>query len=274
LHNALEYAVEKELLPQNPLTALKTKKTRTVEAVDKRVVVSPDQAARLLEAVRGQERSGHHLVAFFALLYYAALRPAEAAALGKGDLTIPEQGWGELYLPKSAPTTGAAWADSGKRRDQRGLKHRPREEIRVVPCAPPLTDLLHPHLAEFGTGPTGQLIRGIRGDDLSDSTYGRIWQKARETALTPEEAASPLAKRPYDLRHAAVSTWLNGGVPPTQVAEWAGHSVAVLLRVYAKCIAGQGQTAREQISGPSTRPRIKPKPASSRLGRRWGFLSP
>ncbi|MDQ2792125.1 MAG: integrase, partial [Actinomycetota bacterium] len=45
-----------------------------------------------------------------------------------------------------------------------------------------------------------------------------------------------------------VSTWLNGGVAPTQVAEWAGHSVAVLLRVYAKCIAGQGQAARQQIS--------------------------
>ena len=45
------------------------------------------------------------------------------------------------------------------------------------------------------------------------------------------------------LRHAAVSTWLNGGVPPTQVAEWAGHSVAVLLRVYAKCIAGSRATS-------------------------------
>ena len=51
--------------------------------------------------------------------------------------------------------------------------------------------------------------------------------------------------RPYDLRHAAVSTWLNAGVPAPQVAEWAGHSVDVLLRVYAKCIAGQhGQATR------------------------------
>ena len=247
-HNALEYAVERQLLPQNPLTALKTKKTRTVEAVDKRVVVSPDQAVKLLAAVRDQGRTGRHLVVFFALLYYAALRPAEAAALSKEDLAIPEQGWGELYLPKSEPTTGAAWADSGKRRDRRGLKHRPREEVRVVPCAPPLTDLLHQHLTEFGSGPEGRLIRGPQGNNLSDSTYGRIWQKARETALTPQELASPLAKRPYDLRHAAVSTWLNGGVAPTQVAEWAGHSVAVLLRVYAKCIAGQGLTARDQIS--------------------------
>jgi hypothetical protein len=33
---------------------------------------------------------------------------------------------------------------------------------------------------------------------------------------------------PYDLRHACLSTWLNGGVYPTQVAEWAGYSVDVL----------------------------------------------
>jgi integrase len=71
--------------------------------------------------------------------------------------------------------------------------------------------------------------------------------KRQESSHSPEEAASPLARRPYDLRHAAISTWLNGGVPATQVAEWAGHSVAVLLRVYAKCIAGQGDVAREQI---------------------------
>lgn len=42
---------------------------------------------------------------------------------------------------------------------------------------------------------------------------------------------SPLARTPYDLRHAAVSTWLNGGVPPADVAAWAGHSVEVLLKI-------------------------------------------
>lgn len=66
-------------------------------------------------------------------------------------------------------------------------------------------------------------------------------------ALTSEEAASPLARRPYDLRHAAVSTWLNGGVPAPQVAAWAGHSVDVLLRVYAKCIAGQESASRRRV---------------------------
>jgi hypothetical protein len=49
-------------------------------------------------------------------------------------------------------------------------------------------------------------------------------------------------------RHACLSTWLNGGVYPTQVAEWAGHGVDVLLRIYAKCVAGQDELAKRRIS--------------------------
>ena len=63
----------------------------------------------------------------------------------------------------------------------------------------------------------------------------------------PKVLASPIAKRPYDLRHAAVSTWLKASVEVTRVAEWAGHSVAVLLRVYAKFIDGGEQTARARV---------------------------
>ena len=36
------------------------------------------------------------------------------------------------------------------------------------------------------------------------------------------------AARRYDLRHAAVSLWLNAGVPAPTVARRAGHSVEVL----------------------------------------------
>jgi hypothetical protein len=31
------------------------------------------------------------------------------------------------------------------------------------------------------------------------------------------------------------------------VAKWAGHSVNVLLRVYAKCVYGQDEVARQRI---------------------------
>ena len=63
-----------------------------------------------------------------------------------------------------------------------------------------------------------------------------------------------LARRPYDLRHAALSTWLNAGVPALQVAERADHSADVLLRVYAKCISGQQDEAKRRIEE-ATQPR-------------------
>jgi integrase len=85
------------------------------------------------------------------------------------------------------------------------------------------------------------------GRPPSNNTYTRVWRKARTLALTEAQQATPLAKVPYHLRHAAVSLWLNSGVPATQVAEWAGHSVAVLLKVYAQCIDGQDDAARRRI---------------------------
>jgi hypothetical protein len=57
-----------------------------------------------------------------------------------------------------------------------------------------------------------------------------------------------LAARPYDLRHAAVSLWLNAGVPAPRVARRAGHSVEVLLRGYAACIDGEDGIANARIS--------------------------
>ena len=117
-----------------------------------------------------------------------------------------------------------------------------------MPCPPPLTALLHAHIQEFGVQPDGRLFVGERNDgELPTMTIGRMWRRARQAAFTPEVAASPLAKTPYDLRHAVVSTWLNGGVPPTTVAEWAGHSVEVLLRNYAKCLDGSDALVRRRV---------------------------
>jgi hypothetical protein len=36
-------------------------------------------------------------------------------------------------------------------------------------------------------------------------------------ALGPGLAATPLARRPYDLRHAALSLWLAAGAPPAEI---------------------------------------------------------
>jgi hypothetical protein len=66
------------------------------------------------------------------------------------------------------------------------------------------------------------------------SAMAASWRSSSRT----DRSSSPLLDVPYALRHAAVSTWLRTCGDPARVAEWAGHSVAVLLRVYAKCIHG------------------------------------
>jgi integrase len=261
MYNALEYAVELRLLSQNPVKAIKWKAPKTTQEIDRGCVVNHVQARRLLTAVGQQMPSGPRLVAFFAIIYYAALRPEEAVNLRRDNITLPPlvrnestgkweepaDNWGELRFCSAATEIGAEWTDHGTRREHRQLKSRAAGEWRRVPVAPPLTRILRSHLDEFGTGPDGRVFSGIQRGELASITYRRSWGKARGAALTPAEYASQLARRVYDLRHACVSTWLNGGVPPTQVAEWAGHSVAVLLKVYAKCIDGQDQIAKRRI---------------------------
>jgi integrase len=39
--------------------------------------------------------------------------------------------------------------------------------------------------------------------------------------------------RPYDLRHVAISRWLEAGIPVTQAASWAGNTSEVVWRHYA-----------------------------------------
>src|SRR6266702_579587 len=261
MYNALEYAVEVRLLNQNPVKAVKWKAPKTTQEIDRGCVVNHVQARRLLTAVGQQMSSGPRLVAFFAIIYYAALRPEEAVNLRGDNITLPPlvrnaatgeweepaDDWGEVRFCSASTEIGAEWTDAGSRHDHRHLKARARGEWRHVPIPPPLTRILRAHLDQFGTGRDGRIFSGIHGGELASITYRRAWDKARRAALTPSEYASPLARRVYDLRHACVSTWLNGGVPPVQVAEWAGHSVAVLLRVYAKCIDGQEQMAKRRI---------------------------
>jgi integrase len=264
LANAMDYAVECGVLETNPIRVLKWTAPKVSSQVDRRSVVNPHQARPLLDAVRAQQLSGPRLVAFFGVMYYAGLRPEEAINLGTDNVILPprvwdedgqqwqnpsdDQEWGELHLRSATPDAGSEWTDDGSPRERRQLKHRAEGDSRIVPTHPELTKLLRDHIVSFGPAEDGHLFTGIRGGELPTITYRRAWAKARQVALTPAERASPLARRPYDLRHACLSTWLNSGVYPTQVAEWAGHSVGVLLRIYAKCIAGQDELAKRRIS--------------------------
>ena len=242
LYNVLKYAVQRKRLATNPIDGLDWKPTEDDEPweeVDPAVVASPAQMRELLTAVSyAGPRRGPRLVAFFACMYYAMMRPGEVAALRIDDCDLPADGWGRLLLADSKPSVGTEWTDSGKYHDDRGLKGRNRKAKRPVPIPPILVEILRDHIAHHGVGPDGRLFRTERGGVVLPSGYGRTWHRARELALPPEVERSDLARRPYDLRHAGVTLRLNAGVPAPQVAEWAGHSVDVLLKIYAKCIHG------------------------------------
>jgi integrase len=235
-YGVVNYAVELDILPANPIDKVAWKAPEVAEEIDRRVVARPRQVRALLAAV---EEISPELTAFFGCLYYGCMRPGEAVSLRQADcVSLPGSGWGLLLLIGSAPRVGSQWTDSGTTHDERHLKHRARKTTRPVPVPPELVRLIRTHVDRFGTGPDGRLFRGARGSLLSESSYARVWQLARQKALTSAQVNSPLALRPYDLRHSGVTLDLNAGVPAPEVARRAGHGVAVLLRVYAGCIDG------------------------------------
>jgi integrase len=247
-YNALGYAVELGHLASNPIDRIQWTAPAVAASVDRRVVVSPAQARKLLAAVRSLGDRGRHLEAFYACLYFAALRPSEAVMLRKSDLYLPAKGWGRIVLAASASRAGRSWTDHGTARQERGLKHRADNETRTIPIPPELVKLLRAHIKKYGTTADGRIFQTARGGIIQDSAYTAVWAEARKNALTEAQYRSPLGRRPYDLRHAAVSLWLNSAVPATEVARRAGHGVAVLLKIYAHCIDGQADAANRRIT--------------------------
>jgi len=222
LANAADYAMELGLLDTNTIRAIKWAAPKVSSQVDRRSVVNPRQARALLDAVRAQRPSGPRLVTFFAVMYYAGLRPEEAINLAKDNVILPpqawdeesqrwqdppdDQEWGELHIRSATPDAGREWTDDGSLRERRQLKHRAEGDSRIVPTHPELTRLLRDHLAKFGTASDGRLVGSVRGGELPTITYRRAWIQARLMALSAEDQAPPLARRPYDLRHACLST--------------------------------------------------------------------
>jgi integrase len=256
---ALQYAIELGHIPSSPLGRLTWTPPKTDDVVDPRRVVNPRQARELLIAVTyvGLQRRargdghrysrGQRLMALYACMYYAGLRPGEAVALKLRNCYLPETGWGRITLEKSRPEVNRRWTSTGRAHDERQLKHRPLKTTRPIPIPPELVAILRTHIATFGTASDGRLFSSQRGHVVASTAISDTWSAARHLALTPEQTDSPLADHPYALRHACVSFWLNAGLSRQVVAERAGHSVAVLLRVYAKCLDDGDDAANARI---------------------------
>ncbi len=254
MHRVLGYAVRKKRLEKNPLGKNNlpegwTAPEKPEEQVDPRSVGSPACiAAMLATCVTIGKNQGPRFVAFFGCMYYAMMRPSEVAALTITGCHLPPTGWGYLTFADSSTAAGTAYTDDGTVHEHRGLKGRTkgrstesrqgRRPVRRVPIPPELVKLLRQHIQRFGADPDGRVFLSENGNVIQPSTWWHVWRKVRTKSLTAEQLGTPLLRRPYDLRHSGVTWRLNSSVPATEVAAWAGHSVEVLMRVYAKCMIG------------------------------------
>nr|WSY54854.1 site-specific integrase [Streptomyces sp. NBC_00886] len=247
LNVAMGYAVQRKMLSNNPLPKGRRSVPQGCAAVDRRCLLSPGMTAGLLTWIGHRPRMGRCYRAYFASLYYAGLRPEEAAALLVRDTALTECGWGELLVHATRPETGRHWTDAGQVHDERNLKGRGEGDSRVVPAHPELVAILRDLIEQYGLSNDDILFQGERGGLLAGSVYRRVWAKARRASLSEAEYDSPTGKRVYDLRHTCLTSWLNSGVPPAQVAEWAGTGVAMLYATYARCIVGQTKELEARI---------------------------
>ncbi|MEU6825589.1 tyrosine-type recombinase/integrase [Streptomyces atriruber] len=256
LNVAIKYAIRQKILTTNLLPKGKEEGAapKVAEAVDKRSLLNPAQVAALLTWIAARPRTGYRLHAFFATLYYAGLRPEEAVALRVSAATLPPSGWGQLLVHTAEPEVGSHWTDDGQVHETRHLKGRAEGDTRVVPAHPDLVAVLRELIKRDGLKPGDLLFPGEKGGLLAGSVFRRAWNKARKVVLPDHEYDSPTGKRVYDLRHTCLTTWLNNGIPPAQVAEWAGNSVPVLLATYARCITGQLAELQQRIEGPQQLP--------------------
>ncbi|MCE0536974.1 hypothetical protein LWF15_15840 [Kineosporia rhizophila] len=92
-YGAMKYAVELNLLTAHPFDRISWKAPKSDGAIDTRTVVGPAAAAMLIDAAG---EMAPHLKAFYAVMYYSALRPEEALHLRPENYIRPndETGWG------------------------------------------------------------------------------------------------------------------------------------------------------------------------------------
>jgi integrase len=271
---ALRYGVELDCLPTHPMKNVRWEAPKLSSEVDRRPVVNQEQGHRPLLGFR---RTTPELEALFATMYEAALRPEECLMLADQDYERPKKkgGWGWLHLTGALPEAGTAWTETGEATEERGLKHRDKTAVRPVPAPPRLCARLDRHIKKWPPASNGRLFVSRRGPGgiyiaaknrpVTRNAISTAWSKARASALTPAEQASPLAATPYDLRHACVSYQLSRGISPALVAKWAGHSIKVLLEVYASWIFGEEEAAMRRLeAGYETFPDAVPGRSASR----------
>lgn len=242
LRQVLAFAVRRGAIPTNPAIGARVANPGdpSTRRVFEPVALTEEQVAALAQAMhdRAPDTPYPLMVLFMA---HTGLRAGEVGGLNVGDVKLPK---GEVHVRQIRV--------KGKARGATDWQiNRPKTgKVRRVPILQPwLRDDLaaylaqHPHRAdpdaplwpgstcEFTNDPeTGRISKVTTTPDYSkpwdrDPFYRRQFKPAVEAAGLPH-------LRLHDLRHTAGSLMLSRGVPDYRVADYLGHSVDVLRKIY------------------------------------------
>lgn len=189
------------LVPRNPVSSFKFPKP---PQQDLEVVVIPKHELAFVFSglsVRPSNPNKWHLVARF--MHQTGLRTGEAFAIKPSDIK------GDKVLIHSNLTLTHGLKQSTKTNKQRWV-------------------------------PLNTVAQDIIEKVASSNPYLFPWnRKAFQSFFNSRmhilhtQALISRRYRPYDLRHTAITQWLEAGVPVAQVAAWAGNSAEVIWKHYA-----------------------------------------
>lgn len=243
----LRAAVRRELIVSNPLQRIEWRAPARTLAVDISTVPSPADVRAVVDQVAALRTDGARYAGLFAAIGLAGMRPSEAIGLKVSNLELADEGWGLARLRGALTNPGTRYTADRSVTEAKALKQRAVGTVREVPLPPGLVADLRRHLDRFPPV-GGRVFSSGAGRPMTSTGYGPVWVRARGR-LWPEGHALSGATV-YDLRHAAATLMLRAKVPPAEVARRLGHSVDVLMRVYA----GVFQDERDRSAGPADGP--------------------
>ena len=240
----LRAAARRGLLATNPMERVEWRAPVGAVAIDVATVPAPTDVLAIVDHVASLPSSGARYAALFAAVGIAGMRPSEAIGLQVHDLELPARGWGLAALRGAVTSPGTRYTGDGIVTEAKGLKHRAADATREVPLSPALVRLLRDHLDRFEPA-DGQAFTNAGGRPPTATSYGPVWLRARAQVWPKGHALD--AATVYDLRHAAATMMLRAAVPPAEVARRLGHSVDVLMRVYAGVFDDERERSNQLI---------------------------
>lgn len=228
-------AVERRLIDWNPFNAVESISLRDTDRVDPDLVMDPQQV-RTVAAACAEINPRYE--AFVLIQGFCGLRPGEAVALQRRNIGYRD-GRPVTVTGRTSDSALPARFYAANETRRRPLKGRGQRFDRTIPLPTEIGDALERHLAEFVEDrPDALVFTNTVGRRLNLSTFGRdVWEPVRRRLFADDD---PLRNvRRHDLRHAAITAWLNAGVPLKTAQLWSGHSTtSVLLDTYLGVMQG------------------------------------